>query len=60
MLTLILYFALMFITILFMVHNYCEFRNTRDSAYAAFFGIAAALVVCMTYGFLHFKPWLLN
>lgn len=60
MVTLGLYFVLMFASILFMVHNYCEFRSTRDSVYAAFFGIAAALIVFMTWGLLHFKPWLFN
>lgn len=60
MVTLVLYFALMFASILFMVDTYCEYRFTRDSAYACFCAIAALLIVFMTGGFVYFQPWVVN
>lgn len=60
MLSIVLCLLLMLGLIYFMLDNYKTFKVTRDSAYAAFFAVGAVIFIAMTYGFVHFKPWLLH
>lgn len=58
MTTVILHLLVMLFTIYFMHGCYRDFRITRDPAYVLFFAVGAVLIIFLSYGFMHFKPWL--
>lgn len=53
-----LYLCVMCLFVFFSLLSFEQFMKTRDNVYAFFFAVCAMVIVVLTLGFVHFKPWL--
>lgn len=53
----ILFLCIILAIVIFMLNCYSSFKIYREPAFATFFAVAAAVLILLTWGFMHFKPW---